>query len=345
MRSRRVAVVITIFAALALQGWSSSASAQAALPLRARVLVTGCGDAADERTLVEQTRVELLSAGVLQVDSGTPAVLTAADAIDDLATVRVAITSCEGVHRSLELSIANRQTGKHVARNLAITDLPETGQGRVVALALLELLRAEWRTLSADSETKAPEPPSPALVAAKRSASPRPAPAEEAPSNRASIEWLGMSRIYPQTDSGDLATSLGLSKVFGAHTRMTFGGTAAGGGGDGSNVHIFQGCGRTALALAGRRRGVDLEVGPVVEAGWGQLRGVQARESGFVAVGALQAAIRVQAAKGIEALVVMHAGYVLAPLTARVMLDDDRLRRTGLEGSVLGVGLGLAGLL
>jgi hypothetical protein len=165
-------------------------------------------------------------------------------------------------------------------------------------------------------------------------------------SARPRLEWTGATRIYPQTDSGDLATSLSVSKLLGAGMRIYAGGTAAGGGGDGSNVHIFQGTGRLALHLCSMGERPQLEVGTAWELGWGQLRAAgEPRRGGFVAIGAVQATLRARISYGVEGLLNLQAGYVLAPLTIESELDDGRRRSVGLEGSVLGVSLGLAGIL
>jgi hypothetical protein len=79
--------------------------------------------------------------------------------------------------------------------------------------------------------------------------------------------------------------------------------------------------------------------------GWAPLRtGGSQREGGLLVTEALEAALRFRVSHGVETLVSLEAGYVLAPLTIEVELDDGRGRSTGLDGSVLGVGVGLAGI-
>lgn len=323
--------------------------AQTALPTHARILVVGCAEGVPERALLDQLRIELLSAGVTRVESVE--LYGASDGEPDLfdvATLRVDFGLCHAAQTELILGVADRRTGKHIERTLSVAEIPLPARSRAIALSLVELLRGVWHSLIPIADPAAPAP----IV----TSSPRRDEVSTGPvvtdlsvatehRERTRIEWMGMSRIYPQTDSGDLATSLLLSKAVGNRLRMRAGGTAAGGGGDGSNVHIFQGTGRFALAMCSDGNNPAIEVGTAWDVGWAELRGAGAgRTGGLIVIGSIEATLRVPAAKGIEALVSLHAGYVLLPVTLDVPLGA-RQHSTGLEGSVLGVGIGLAGIL
>jgi hypothetical protein len=323
----------------------------AALPARARILLRGCSERGNERALLEQVRVELLSAGILQVDVIDVYGTAPEHESYDVATLRIDLPGCAEPGWDVYLAVAYGQTGRQTSRALQMSELPETARPRTLALALVEMLRGSWRQLAGESRAALP------LAAAQESdgerppgmlGAPVPAPDEDQEPDRSArprLEWMGSTRIYPQTDSGDLATSLSVSQLLAGRVRAQAGGVAAGGGGDGSNVHIFRGTSRLALSLCSTGQPA-LEVGTAWEIGWAQLRSSGSpRESGLLVTGALAAALRVRVSQGIETLVSLEAGYVLAPLTLEVDLDDGRRRSTGLEGSVLGVGVGLAGIL
>lgn len=318
----------------------------AALPGRARILLRGCTEHASERALLEQVRVELLSAGILRVDMIDVYAPPADQESYDVATLRIDLPACTESGFDVYLAVAYAQTGRQAARQLEMSEIPDAARPRALALALVELLRGSWRALAGEP---APPPLSPAdrdleLPPGLRGSPPE---APEADGRaRPRIEWLGSTRIYPQTDSGDLATSLSVSRLLAGRVRLHAGGSAAGGGGDGSNVHIFRGTSRLKLSLCSTDLQPALEVGTAWEIGWAQLRtGGSPREQGLLVTGALEATMRVRVSPGIETLVSLEAGYVLAPLTFEVELDDGRRRSAGLEGSVLGVGVGLAGIL
>jgi hypothetical protein len=331
----------------ALLATARAAPGGPALPGRVRVLVRGCSERTDERSLLEQVRVELLSAGILRVD-----VIDVYGQVDegeryDQATVRIDLPTCAASSWNVYLTVAYAQTGRQTARTLEMSEIPEAARPRAVALALVELLRGSWRELAGEQE--APPPPAVAAYDPETPPGAQAIRAAEDPdrSTRPRIEWMGATRIYPQTDSGDLSTSLSYSQLLAGPMRVHAGGSVAGGGGDGSNVHIFRGTSRIGLRLCSSRgQQPALEVGTAWEIGWAQLRTAGSpRESGLLVTGAIEAALRVHVSPGVETLVSLEAGYVLAPLTMEVELDDGRRRSTGIEGSVLGVGIGLAGIL
>jgi hypothetical protein len=324
--------------------------AGAALPGRARILLRGCSEGTNERALLEQVRIELLSAGILQVDVIDVYAQAADHESYDLATLRIDLPGCGEAGWNVYLAVASGQTGKQTGRTLAMSEIPEAARPRSVALALVELLRSSWRELAGvptASSTAAPAAPDPERPPGLVTASAAPA-ADPDRSTRPRLEWRGATRIYPQTDSGDLAASLSVSQLLAGRMCVHGGGSVAGGGGDGSNVHIFRGTSRLGLSLcsASTEQQPGIEVGTVWELGWAQLRtGGSPQESGLLVTGSLEAALRVRVSHGVEALVSLEAGYVLAPLTLEVALDDGRQRGAGIEGSVLGVGIGLAGIL
>jgi hypothetical protein len=323
----------------------------AALPGRARILLRGCSERTNERALLEQVRIELLSAGILQVDVIDVYAQGADYESYDIATLRIDLPGCGEAGWNVYLAVACAYTGRQTARTLAMSEIPEAARPRSVALALVELLRSSWRQLAGQPRASAfvpdPAPPDPERPPGLVAASDAP-PADPDRSARPRLEWRGATRIYPQTDSGDLATSLSVSQLLAGRVCVHGGGSVAGGGGDGSNVHIFRGTSRLGLSLcsASTDQQPGIEVGTVWELGWAQLRtGGSPQESGLLVTGSLEAALRVRVSHGVEALVSLEAGYVLAPLTLEVELDDGRQRSTGIEGSVLGVGIGLAGIL
>lgn len=335
--------------ALCLFATPAAARAGAAVPVETRILITGCSARVNERALQDQLRVELLSAGVSRVR----AVELYADEFaleedsSDVATLRVTFGDCETEDTQIRLGIAARITGRHAERVLALSDVPETMRARAIALALTELLRASWRGLSSpEPEEGAPaaiEPPNPPALSAAEQAQ-----VAAAIRKRARLEWQGAGRVYPQTVSGEASSSLGVSKLFGLRTRMQFAALAAGGGGQGSDAHLFNTTGRVTLAVCSEGARPGVEVGGALEAGWAHIDGVLAgRTSGFFSTFAVQAALRFPAAMEMEALMLLQAGYVLAPVTMHLPDDDAGARdaRIGFAGPFVGLAVGLAGLL
>lgn len=300
-------------------GVARKAAAQAALPSDTRVVVSGCSTRINERALMDQVRVELLAAGVQRVRT----VELYADELSleeepaDVATLRINFSDCEESGREIKLGVAARHTGRHVERALAVSDVPESIHARAIALALTELLRASWQELSkVESTPEEPShPPLLATVTARAVVNADAAnKAERALRQRPRFEWHGGGRLYPQADSGDVSSALYVSKMLGERTRLHMGAGAAGGGGQGSDAHLFQANARMGLAVCSQFNAPAIEVGSAMELGWAHLEGNYAgSQSGFIATALLQATLRVPAAPEMEALVMLQAGYVLSP--------------------------------
>jgi hypothetical protein len=347
-------VVISLLLGVACWFAPRLAAAQTALPSDTRIVVSGCSMRINERSLHDQIRVELLAAGVQRVRT----VELYADDIsleeepEEVATLRITFSDCDESGREIKLGIAARRTGKHVERTLAVSDVPDSMHARAIALAMTELLRSSWQDLSAQQQQQAtadvqsrqlPTLNADVIVrSAERSA------VDRALRQRLRLEWQGGGRMYPQTDSGEASSAFALSKVFGERTRVQLAASAAGGGGQGSDARMFQGVARTTVALCSQRDHPGIEVGGVIELGWAHLRGTMAGEhSGFIATGLVQGTLRMQAAQEIEALIVLQAGYVIAPVTLRSppVTNGVRGAQVGFQGPVIGLAVGIAGLL
>lgn len=309
----------------------------------------------NERALQDQVRVELLAAGVQRVRTVELYAdeISLEDEPEEVATLRVVFPDCDELEGEIKLGVAARRTGKHMERSLAVSDVPDSMVARAIALALTELLRSSWYELStpqkfeekAATDTGAPPPRLHAdvLVAgAQRDA------AALALRQRLRLEWRGGGRLYPQTDSGEASSALGLSKVFGLRTRLVVAISAAGGGGQGSDARLFQTTTRTTLSLCGQSDNPTLEVGGSIELGYARLQGLQAGTAdGFVSTALVNGTLRVPAAREIDVLISVLAGYVLAPVTLRGPVDDEGTlgQRVGFKGPMIGLEVGVAGLL
>ncbi len=331
-----------------------AARGEAALPAGARILISGCSLRFNERVLQDQMRIELLSAGVHSVRSVD---LYADDMLEDepvsLATLRVTFPDCEDKADEIKLGVADRKTGRHLERALVISDVPESMQARAIGLALTELLRSEWQKLSQPPEQEVAQavdgekpPTSQKLRASQVVQDEEERNAREAEiARRFRIEWQVVGHLYSQTDSGDLSTSLAISKLLAARMRLQVGGSMAGGAGQGTDAQLFQATGRVLLALVSRRLSPGIEVGGLFEAGWASLVGIRdGRHNGAIVSAGAHATLRLPAAEAMEVLITVQAGYVIVPMTTRQVPENelDTRRRIGFAGPTLGIGLGIA---
>jgi hypothetical protein len=338
-----------------LLAWSAAASAQTALPSDTRIVVSGCSMRINERALQDQVRIELLAAGVQRVRTVELYAdeLPLEDEPAEVATLRITFADCDEISAEIKLGVAARKTGEHLERLLNVSDVPATMYARAIALALTELLRASWHELSTGPSSEPPRPsPHPQLVPRLHADVLVQNAAESAATlairQRLRLEWHGGARMYPQTDTGEANSALGLSKLFGERTRLLVLASVAGGGGQGSDARLFQSTARTTLSLCGRSADPALEVGASIELGYAHLAGTQAgRTHGFISTALVHGTLRVQAAQEIEALVTLQAGYVLAPVTLRSPSDANGFPgpEVGFRGAVIGIEIGLAGLL
>jgi hypothetical protein len=331
----------------------SVARADAALPVGARILISGCSSRFNEKNLQDQLRVELLAAGVRSVRAIE---LYADDMVleeepSSLATLHVVFPDCEEQADEVKLAVADRKTGRHLERKLVISDVPDTMRARAIGLALTELLRSEWQKLSeskaeVSQATDGEAPPPPAKLRASQvvQEDAERIAREAAIAQRFRIEWLVVGRLYSQTDGGDLSTSLAISKLLTSRARLQVGGSLAGGAGQGTDAHLFQATGRVLLALVSRTLNPSIEVGALLEAGWASLNGIRdGRHNGAIITAGAHATLRVAAAEAMETLITVQAGYVVLPMTARPVVDNGISdRRIGFAGPTLGIGLGIA---
>jgi hypothetical protein len=349
----RAALLSLLFVAGALFLHVRHAAADAALPVAARIVVSGCSMRFNEKALQDQVRIELLAAGVHNVRSVDLYAdnMVLEEEPSSLATLRITFPDCEESADEIRLGVADRKSGKHLERALVISDVPDTMQARAIALALTELLRSEWQMLSEPPKqvVQAVDAEQPARVAklhasqvvqesAERDAR------EAAIAQRFRIEWLAVGHLYPQTDSGDLSTSLAISKLLSSRARIQVGGSMAGGAGQGTDAHLFQATGRVLLALVSRTLDPSIEVGALFEAGWASLNGIRdGRHNGPIVMAGAHATLRVPAADAMEALITVQAGYVIVPMTASPVVDNGVSdRHIGFAGPTLGIGLGIA---
>jgi len=153
---------------------------------------------------------------------------------------------------------------------------------------------------------------------------------------------MGAGRIFPMTGTGDVTFRLAASFTQAERVRYQIGGLLAGGGADGARFHMFEVGGRIGASLISAGEGLTIEVGPFLEVGWGSLRqrgdddeGGQ-RSHGPVVMAALQGCLRAPMSRGVDVLIALQTGYVVAPLT---------LSAHGMEGAMIGASVGLAGVL
>jgi hypothetical protein len=328
--------------------YARAARADAALPAGVRVVISGCSLRFNELTLQNHVRVELLAAGVHSVRAIDPYVdnMIMEEEPATLATLRVTFPDCEEASDQVRLGIADRKTGKHIERTLAVSDVPEAMQARAIALVLTELLRSEWERLST---AKAPVKPAPRAAIPPRAAQLRAArilreqEEEEARQRliafRYRIEWLAVGHVYPKTHSGTLNTVLALSKLFAPRARLQVGGSLAGGASQGGNVQLSQATFRALLAVVARVSNPTVEIGTLLELGWANVRGDYLEgEHGPLVSASGHVTLRIRAAEAMEALITGQLGIVIAQVTEL----GPPPYPLGFAGPMFAIGLGIA---
>ncbi len=341
-----------------------------ALPKGVRLVLSRCDMIVARKPLLDQLRIELLSTGVIEIDLVDPEKGTSRETpqAERIATVQVYFPECDDSAGLVNLRVSDRLTAKYVERSLLVSDIAKSVRPRAIALAIVELLRASWlelvlhddqfedgaaevdvrarlvtrlkeRTIEDEAPRESPAAQAAAIEAARRAQEERELDDRW---GKARLEWLAGARIFPQGGAGDLSTIVSGSLALNRRMRLHIGGVAAGGGisdKDG-DVNSFEGAGRVALGLGGGSS-PEIEVAPCVEVGYGKLSGDIEDKGGTIAIGSIQAIMRTVVTKGVDALVGVQGGYVIAPL--EVKRDGDLVG--GIKGPMLGITAGLSGIL
>jgi hypothetical protein len=365
-------IVLSMLACAAVRAQeppSGPAVARPVLPARAVLVLPECGDLPfDREALVSVLGVELLESGVaLSVGSGEGAAPA-----EGVAVIVVEVPECGAGGRLVSVRIEHPGSGLSASRALEVSEQARPVQSRVVALAIAELLRAEWEALEPDRPQPVPaeeapgaartEVPTNALAAP--GAVPEPREVRQAPAVERGAEAVSSRRRRT------LRTVLDV--VIDARAFAGFGGAQIGSRIGASfplgraplrldvDVGGWYGLGfdplgsiDVATVLAGATlswsRGGDalgFTIGPRVELGWGRAAGRAAdaappRRDSFdavVSILTLRAALRARLNPRVLLLVDGQVGYVLAGIEARSV---DR-RATGVGGPVIALGIGLS---
>lgn len=348
-----------------------SAQQMPALPSGVRIVLGTCESIVQKRALLDQLRIELLSTGVVDIEVVDPETGSSGHSANTerIATLQVYYPECDDTASLVNLRISDRLTAKYVERTLVVSDVNADARPRAVALAIVELLRASWLELviaqspsgdkgasdtvrnrlvsrlkeATDTDEEKPKPTRKEMLAALELAR---SEALEERWQKTRLEWLGGGRFYPDGDSGDLSTMVKLSFALNRRLRLHTGALAAGGGVNAEDdINIFAAAGVLGVSVAGGSN-PEVEVASIFEVGWARLSGPEIADvSRVAAIGTLQGTLRTPVAAGVDAIVGLQAGYVLSPVVLKTGSGAERRIVGGLEGPVIGVVIGLAGIL
>jgi hypothetical protein len=289
--------------------------------------------------------------GLLDIELGDDGAVMATMEDDTLPYVDVDLGACEPGAREVKVAAGNPATKKSVRRTVAIADTPAAARPRLLALAVVELLRASWPELArSDSPKVEPAPTAPAVRPAETPAPPTEAPRPEASPSRVSL-WLafdgrwsvGIGQPTTAVDGARVGASIALPRR--ALRLIADAGAGYAHGSDPlGNIDLVVVSG--ALGLAGDLAigSAHLELGVVIEPGaaWGSGRASSAKDHGsavldFVLVTSALATLRAPVKDRVSLLVTTIAG----PVVRGVQLLANGHSAGGFSGGILGLRAGV----
>ncbi len=335
------------------------------VPPRVQVVVASCESILPRDSFIAHAQVELLSSGVQSVDIVLPEQGTQGDGSGRLATIQIYYPECDELSGVINLRVSDRLTAKYVERSLFVGDVGREARARTLAVAAAELLRASFlellvlhdkrddahwteiqKRVASDLRESEPGVQEPSSVE-NQAAPAKPAAgldiAEHWP--RLRVEWIAGGRSFPEGGSGDVSSAISLSVPLSRRIRLHVGGLAAGGGGHADrNVHLFEGAGRVGLGVTGGNE-IEIEVASVAELGWAKVSDQAGPDlGGLMSIYSLNALMRTRIVTGISVLIGVQGGYVLTPLVVQAGMQPNE-PRTGFQGAMVGMLLGLSGTL
>jgi hypothetical protein len=329
------------------------------LPDRVRVVVPRCEIAPLEvDSLVWALRVELAGDGMTYVElAGRGSIL---DESASLATIALQ-TPCAPDAVEVTIEIDDAATAKSVKRVVSLADVPSAARPRALAIAAAELLRASWaelalqrapaaanqalaerlrRVVALHEATTADSAHANAVPSATHAAAPSPDP----------VTMLAVvldGRFFPNYASGLVGPraelSLPLARTLPLRLRADVGAAFGSAHDPVGDIALVLVSGALGLAISSEVGPVRAEIGPRIEAGWANARGIafdasvqaSSASSAVAAVSlAAEACFRITSAWWGAAGV--DAGTVLAGLDARA----DGRRAAGIGGPMMGIRVG-----
>ncbi len=338
--------------------------ATSAMPERARLLLPSCTVLPfGQVDLVSTLRVELLGYGTeLRYDE-------APEEPGDVAVILVDAPSCNGI--DVTIRVDDPQTGRSASRSLDIGDSQLNERGRILALAIAELLRTEWPALSEpldeepphddEPEVEGPEEPGPetqqideatflhnAVAAMLRELDRRER------ETRARLHMIMITaalsvRSYPVVQGGLLGGQVGVSfrlnRAVPVYLEIDVGYGLGGGTVSIGDIQVQTVIGGLVLLYAGGTNRIRGSIGSRLELGWGWAEGqpyspdVRSRSvDGFILSIALTGGVRVRVSPRVLVLLDGLAGWVAASLEPRA----EGRHVGGIGRVLLGINLGIA---
>jgi hypothetical protein len=311
--------------------------------------------------LVWALRVELAGNGVKSVELAAPG-----STFDEGALATIAVQApCAANALEVTLEIDDAATAKSIKRVVSLADVPGAARSRALAIAMAELLRASWAELTLQQVPSAVNRAlaerlrrvvalHAATIADGARANEAASPAQTAGPSLGAVTTLAVvldGRFFPDYASGLVGPraelSLPLASTLPLRLRVDAGAAFGSAHDPVGDIALVLVSGALGLAVSSEAGPVRAEIGPRIEAGWGNARGiafdagVQASSaSRAIAVVSLAAQAYFRITNAWWGAAGVDAGATLAGLDARA----DGRRAAGLGGPMMGirVGAGLA---
>ena len=223
------------FAALALlSSWSAVARAEAprSRPLIELYAPPCSGDPYDRAALVEALTVEAAALGVNSVVGKAlePGVLVSNEL---LAAVLLNPEACTAGASELTIALFDARFCGRATRSIALSDLDGAGRHRALAIAIVELLQANWAThaLKADAPERrtaslsAQPPPSPAVAARDVASRSRPSAPRPVHQQAWRLEGGARARSFVGRKTALFGPELGIHRAVLANLGLELGGS------------------------------------------------------------------------------------------------------------------------
>lgn len=294
--------------------------------------MAGCatGGATGLAAAVDILRAELAT-------DGTRCCGLAGASADEPRVVHLVPLRCDG-GSDIEVEAHDVRRGRESRRRISLADVAPEARPRVVALAVAEMVRG----LAGPREVPASRVPEAGKATGPAPVPPVPPVAELA--LRATL--AGATRIYPQTSTFTWGGELGLALDRGSWTALAAAALLGRDHAESAGLVAFRSWWLSVgLARVAAWRNVRLFVGPVVEGGWGTVKG-QSREPGvaahegqaWLAALGVRAGARAPLGRGWEWAATLGAAGVVRGLDA----DVDGRRVMAARGLALEASLGVA---
>jgi hypothetical protein len=288
--------------------------------------------------------------GLLDIELGDEGAVMATMEDDTLPLVEIDLGACEPGAREVKVAAGNPATKKTVRRTVAIADTPAPARPRLLALAVVELLRACWPELARSDPPKV-EPPRAVQPPETREATPKPEAAHPgAPPSRVGL-WLafdgrwsvGIGQPTTAVDGARVGASIALPP-----RPLRLIADLGAGYGHGSdpigNVDLVFASGAVGLAGDLSIGSAHLELGVAIEPGgaWASGRASNPKDHGsavvdFVLITSALATLRAPVKDRVSLLVTTSVG----PVLRGVQLLANGHSVGGLAGGLFGLRAGV----